>query len=362
MKMKQFQGQANHLFEPLVEKVMFNSDGRMWAGDCLLNSLSQGNQTNGLSFGIYSNEQLPEEGDVVLLEPSGKGTILYEKNVLDNALFITERCNSHCLICPQPPRENRENLIDLNLRILSLMDKDTKVLGITGGEPTLVWGGLINILSTCKVNFPNTEIQLLTNGRILKSYNKTEELKEAIGHSFIAGIPLYSDVDHIHDVHTGAKGSFWDTLEGIFNLERTGISLEIRIVITRLNYFRLQQWADFVYRTTPFARHIAFMGLEPIGYARENLAKVWIDPVEYSRELEKAVRSLDRRGMEVSIYNHQLCTLPESLWPFSRRSISGWKTVYLPQCNDCRVKVHCGGFFQSSIDCYSQGIQPLSSN
>lgn len=360
--MKQFQGQANQLFQSLVEKVLLNPDGRLWAGDCLIYSFSQGNQETGISFGFYSNERMPEDGDIILLEPSGQGTILFEKEVSDNVLFLTERCNSRCLICPQPPREDKENLIDLNLRILSLIDEDTKVMGITGGEPTLVWEGLMKILLTCKDDLPDTEIQLLTNGRILKSYEKTEELKANIGQAFIAGIPLYGDVDSLHDEQTGAKGSFWDTLEGIFNLERLEISLEIRTVINRLNYFRLSQWAEFIYRTSPFARHIALMGLEPIGYARENLAKIWVDPVEYSRELEKAVRFLDRRGMEVSIYNHQLCTLPESLWPFCRKSISGWKTIYLPQCGECQLKDQCGGFFHSAIDCHSQGIHPISSN
>jgi hypothetical protein len=53
-------------------------------------------------------------------------------------------------------------------------------------------------------------------------------------------------------------------------------------------------------------------------------------------------------GMNISIFNHQLCTLPKSVWHLSVKSISDWKNNYEPECDGCSVKDRCGGFFTTS--------------
>jgi hypothetical protein len=92
------------------------------------------------------------------------------------------------------------------------------------------------------------------------------------------------------------------------------------------------------------------MGLENMGYVRMNLDALWIDPAEYQTELCEAVEVLDQNRLAVSIYNHQLCLLDSSLWPFARKSIADWKTEYLECCQNCAVREDCGGlFFSASI-------------
>jgi hypothetical protein len=76
---------------------------------------------------------------------------------------------------------------------------------------------------------------------------------------------------------------------------------------------------------------------------------LWIDPWDYGRDLEAATLFLAERGMTVSVYNHQFCVVPESIWPYCRQSISDWKNEYLPVCNECGVQEQCGGFFTSSL-------------
>jgi len=39
--------------------------------------------------------------------------------------------------------------------------------------------------------------------------------------------------------------------------------------------------------------------------------------------------------MTVSIYNHQFCALKPSLWPFTKKSISDWKNLCFPECEQC---------------------------
>jgi hypothetical protein len=111
---------------------------------------------------------------------------------------------------------------------------------------------------------------------------------------------------------------------------------------------RLPQLAAFIYRRLPFVSHVALMGLEPMGFAKANRERLWIDPPDYQGELESAVFHLAQRGLRTSIYNLLLRVLDRALWPFARQSISDWKNAYAPECEGCAVRDHCAGFFASA--------------
>jgi His-Xaa-Ser system radical SAM maturase HxsC len=334
---------------------------------CKIISRGSGNNYTGLlsankdevSFQIKDNYFSFELGDIVLLEPSGQGTALYEVESKSNAVLITERCNYRCVMCPQPPKNDDSDNARLSIEIIELMGNDVEMLGITGGEPTVAWMDLIEVLGACRKYIPQAGIELLTNARVLKNYELTKELAEISNNSLTACVPIYSDVSQLHDEIVGVKGAFCEAVEGIYNLERLKIPVELRTVITRQNYTRLPNWAEFIYKTFPFACHVAIMGLEPIGLSRKNFSFVWVDTVDYMPMLEEAVKILHRRNMNVSIYNHQLCLLPKKLWRFSRKSISEWKNRYLQICDGCSVKDECGGFFESSVDIGIKGIKAI---
>ena len=109
-----------------------------------------------------------------------------------------------------------------------------------------------------------------------------------------------------------------------------------------------------------FVDHVALMGLEPIGFAKMNAARLWIDPLEYQAQLGEAAHTLARAGVTVSIYNHQLCVLDRGLWPFARQSISDWKNEYLPECVNCAARHQCGGFFSSGMSMHSAHIRAMA--
>ena len=102
------------------------------------------------------------------------------------------------------------------------------------------------------------------------------------------------------------------------------------------------------------------MGLENMGYVKKNWDLLWVDPLDYLDELESAVRHLFYRGLNVSIYNLQLCVLPQSLWPFARQSISDYKNIFLDACSQCGAQTQCGGLFLSSETRHSRGIHPIT--
>lgn len=316
--------------------------------------------SNNPTFEIGGDGYLLHDGDIILLETSGRGTVLYEAVAQSNALIVTEECNNFCIMCSQPPRKQNDSFLNVNEQIIGMIDASPDVLCLTGGEPTVVWDEFLRLVKTCKNRFHSTSIQLLTNARRLKNYTLAKELADAGHNNLYVCIPLYSDVESLHDEIVGSSGAFWDTLEGIYNLARLNVRLEIRTVIMKQNYERLLQWAEFIYHSMPFVSHVALMGLEPIGMAIKNIKKVWIDPLDYIKEITKAVRSFQRYGLDASIYNHQLCTIPKNIWNYCQKSISEWKRIYLPSCELCREKQSCGGLFHSGAKHHSKGIHPIT--
>lgn len=290
------------------------------------------------------------EGDVVSITRTGYIRTLYRVGSRHNVVFATDACNSYCLMCSQPPRRvDPRALVNEHLRLLSLIPDVPPELGITGGEPTLLKDGLIAIVAMCKARFPATSLHILSNGRLFYYGSFARRLAKVEHSDLMVGVPVYSDTDVEHDHIVQARGAFDQTMIGLQNLGRHGVPVEIRVVTHRLTADRLCDVANFVYRNLTFAAHVTFMGLEPVGFAIPNFDQLWIDPWDYRDELERAVLFLAARGVSVSIYNHQLCTVSPAVRTFCRQSISDWKNEFLPVCNDCALRGSCAGFFSSSM-------------
>lgn len=309
----------------------------------------------------YDDLSFISNGSVVAIDPNtGDTRSLYRPESYNNALFATVRCNSNCLMCSQPPRlSDDRDIVEEHLRLIELIKEPPEFLGITGGEPTLLGDGLPLILSRLKERFPNTHIQMLTNGR-LYAYEEFVSKVASIKHpQFVSAIPLYSDVALEHDYIVQAEHAFDQTVKGLYNAASHGLRIEIRIVLHKQTIPRLTKLAEFIYRNLPFAEHIALMGLENMGYTKMNWELLWIDPLDYADSLEETVRYLFYRRMNVSIYNLQLCVLPRALWSFARKSISDYKNIYLDECIPCKGRDRCGGLFKSSETRHSRGIKAI---
>lgn len=313
----------------------------------------------GLTHVLDSGQLQP--GDVVAITPAGQLSRQYRADSTQNFLLATERCNSNCLMCSQPPKDRDDTgyLLDLYRRVIPLIPPDCPELGLTGGEPTLLGEGFFELLRLCQQHLPRTELHCLTNGRSF-AWRAFAERLGALGlGQLVLGIPLYADHAPLHDYVVQARGAFDQTVRGLHELAAVGQRVEIRVVVHQLTVPRLGKLARFIYRNFPFAEHVTFMGLENTGYTPHNHAKLWLDPAEYAGELTEAVEFLALHRLHVSVYNHQLCVLPEGLWPFARRSISDWKNVYLPVCASCAVRAQCGGFFTSGSALPSAHIAPI---
>lgn len=284
----------------------------------------------------------------------------FDINSNDNALFVTAQCNNHCLMCCQPPLnvDDIDSLYERNLKLIHTAPKELKILGITGGEPTLLGERLVTLLKEIKEVLPNTTVQLLSNGRRFKDGSFTSKVVDAVGSDFFVGVPLHSDYEKDHNLIAGDDNAFEETMLGLYNLASRNVEIELRIVINALNYKRLPQIAEFVFKNLPFVSWVAFMSMERTGYSIKNQSKIWIEPKEYVMYLKKAVEILDDWKFDTAIYNIPLCLLPRSCWRMAKRSISDWKTKYIECCTKCSVKEQCCGLFGTSVKVY-EGIHPI---
>lgn len=323
--------------------------------------LSEGDRSTHPCAGAFDDLSHLAEGDIVLVDGvSGRVRTLFRRNSPHNALFITEQCNSNCLMCSQPPK-NDAGMLDLCHRVIDLLrDNPPARLGITGGEPTLFGEGFLRLIAHLKVDLPDTTITALTNGRTFSDASLVEAIA-AIGHGGLRfSIPLHADVPDVHDHIAQAKGAFYETLAGFYNLQACGIEAEARIVLHALSIPRLPQLAEFIWRKIPFVAQVAFMGLEQMGYVKKNWDLLWIDPIDYANTLRRAAEHLYRRGVDVSIYNLPLCVLPLTIWGLARQSISDHKQTLIGECVECSVRDHCPGFFTSGIERPSRAILAVS--
>lgn len=301
-----------------------------------------------------------DDGDVVAVDPNGFVRTLYRRASPHNFILVTDQCNSYCLMCSQPPKEIDDfDRLAEHFRLIDLIDPSTLELGLTGGEPTLFRDGFLELIRHCRDRLPATALHVLTNGRLFYYQQFAAKLGALAHPDLILGIPLYSDIDTRHDYIVQAPGAFEETVLGLQHLDRHGVRVEIRIVLHALSIPRLPQLTAFIARNFPFASHVALMGLEMFGLVHKHLGELWIDPADYQDQLVAASNILCEAGLNVSIYNHQLCVLDAAVWPLARKSISDWKNVYLPACNGCSAINDCGGFFQSGTRMHSAHIRAL---
>ena len=379
--MLQLHGQSPDTWrgEPFVARVTTNPDRPAVVRDkeVLLAGAEAAGRTNGfracLCSAPHSDSPAPstlrlpaeleylDDGDVVRVSPmAGDISVLYRKSSRSNTILLTERCNCNCIMCPQPPR----SVDDLGwaeswLQAIPLMDVETGELGISGGEPTLAPGLLLKAMRACKNYLPRTALHVLSNGRMFNYVSLCRDVAGLRHPDLMIGIPLYCDLAHMHDFIVQTQGAFDQTIRGLMNLARYAVPLELRIVVIRQNVNRLAAWARFVARNLPFVCHVALMGLEPMGYADVNFGALWPSPDSCRHQLREAVEVLSVAGMNVSIYNYPLCLLDRNLWPFARKSISDWKTEYLPVCDECEARAGCGGLFASAVKVCAEEIRPV---
>ena len=300
-----------------------------------------------------------EDGAIVRIED---GTLFITIRPSSNAqtLFFTSKCNHYCLMCSEPPQTaNDDYLISDNMKIIELLDKDIEVIGISGGEPTLLGDNFIKIVKKIREELPETTIRVLTNGRAYTNEKFVKELADVAGEYLVSEIPLYNAYYAKHDYIVQARNAFFETIEGFYNCAKHGLRTDVRIVISKQNYNDLDDLIYFIYKNIPFVEHIALMGLEYIGFAVNNIRDIHISPLEYKEQLKDAIKLSRKYSLNVSIYNLPLCLVHEDVRRYAQQSISDWKNEFSDVCDGCDVREQCSGMFTSTQPYFTHLLNPL---
>jgi len=303
-----------------------------------------------------------EDGAIVRIENE---TLFITVRPSSNAttLFFTSKCNHYCLMCSEPPKtENDDYLITDNMKIIELLDKDLEVIGISGGEPTLLGDNFIKIIKKIREELPETTIRVLTNGRAYSNEKFVKKLANTAGDYLISEIPLYHSYYAKHDYIVQSKNAFFETINGFYNCAKYGLRTDVRVVLSKQNYNNLEDLMYFIYKNIPFVEHIALMGLEYIGFAVNNLEDIHINPLVYKEEVKNAIHTCRKYSLNVSIYNLPLCLIDEKVRIYAQQSISDWKNEFSNTCNQCDMKKECSGMFTSTKPYFNHLLVPIKTN
>ena len=151
---------------------------------------------------------------------------------------ISFRCNNLCRFCAQGHK--RDMYPDRTAKTVEAELKKAYKNGVrgvvfTGGEPSMHPAILDFIKTAAKTGFKS--IQLQTNGRTLAYPDFCGKLVAA-GLTEI-GPSLHGAKAATHDRLTGSPGSFAQSVAGIANAVKTGLSVLTNTVITTDNYREL---------------------------------------------------------------------------------------------------------------------------
>lgn len=158
---------------------------------------------------------------------------------------LTLRCNLRCLHCynfdrsvPYPKQQASTELTpqEIVTAIDAIADLGGLYLYFTGGE-VLLHSHLTAFIKHARSH--HLRVGVKTNG-VLLTEPKVAALQDAGVELF--EISLYGASPPTHDAFTLATGSFEQTLAGIQNAVRSGVSVQINICLTRHNAHEIQRF------------------------------------------------------------------------------------------------------------------------
>lgn len=289
---------------------------------------------------------LPERGEIL---------VFYRETDQHHSIQLTNRCNSYCLMCSQPPtRQNDDWMAEEAIGIIKHIGVSPTVLGLSGGEPLLLGGRLREILDEIRLCHPSSRVDVLTNARLLADSKLSKQLLEGLETPVTWLVPLYGHADFLHDFVVQSPGAYEETVEGLLNLQSYGQPIQLRIVLIKPVLEVLIDLCSFIGKNLPFVKEVALMACEPIGFALANRELCEVDILDWHETLHGSASELTRHGIPFLFMNMPLCALPNSLHLYAHKSISDWKNVYAPDCDECAMRSDCSGFFAW----YAQGWAP----
>lgn len=258
---------------------------------------------------------------------------------------LTFRCNDNCISCINNTKvvsSSRDPPLDQIKEVIDNLDPQENYLGLSGGEPTLR-EEFFQILRYARNKYPDLYIFIVTNGRMFSYEDFTRKLADMELGRFRLGVTLYGPNREVHEAITRSKSSFKQTKEGINNLLRYDLPVEIRTIINRLNYKHLPELADFVQESYQGVDRFVFVNMKITGNAYKNRDAVLVKYKEVVPQVKRALNRFKNWEGEIRLYHFPLCIIPKSWWPLAK-GVTKEETrelAFADQCDECAVKEEC---------------------
>ena len=293
---------------------------------------------------LVDKKILIEDNEIVLIFP--KASVLkryFRPSASANTMLLTEECDQRCIMCSQPPKNKKYDDFDL-YKEATLLLPENSVMGITGGEPTLLKEPLFNFIKDVIRERPDLMFHILTNAQHFTRDDR-ETLLE-ISKNVFWGVPLYSHIEKTHDDIVSKDGAYTRLFESFNHLLSSGSQIELRTVLMKQNIFDLSSLGDLITNQLSWIEVWAIMQLEYIGYAKMNWDKIFHDHSTDFLRIKKALSIMKSQNINVALYNFPYCTVPREYRNIAKASISDWKNKFIDICDNCPKKDICSGFFE----------------
>lgn len=322
------------------------------------------NETYSIAESELTKWESLNEYDGISIENTGICYCFYDAVAGDPVIVTGLACNTNCIMCPvneqardHAPTSTAEDIIQQ----LQYFGTNIHHMTITGGEPTLMMMDLPKVIEAVHEHCPLADILILTNGRTFSVSAYADMFNNLLRKQDQIAIPIHGSTAELHDHITQAPGSFLQTVNGLRNLSHGVMQIEIRIVVSKLNYQDIDNIADVVLQL-PRVSLVNFIALEMCGNAIMNRDKVWIDYPLAAKSCETGIEKLVHAGIDVGLYNFPRCVVDRKYWSLCKDSISDYKIRFAPECDQCKVKPVCGGVFNSTLSTGCFKARPILEN
>lgn len=303
-----------------------------------------------------------KKDDVILIHTNGIVERIYDSADKTSDFMFTAHCNSNCIMCPMSEDSRKtpeEGYLEYILEKIDILPDDVAHICMTGGEPTMIREDFFLVVDKLRSKFQKTDFQLLTNGRSLSDWDFCKRVVDSLPRNTTIGVPLHAGTPRLYDKIAQVDNSYYQALNGIKNLLRLNQIVEVRVVVSKLNVDDMDNLAHVVIKEIPTVERVTFMGLEVMGNCLKNFDTVWMDYHDSFKMIENAIETLCDSGINTYIYNYPLCCVTPKYWLLSKQSITTHKIRYFDECDNCRLKAACGGFFISTKKFTNMKVNPI---
>jgi sulfatase maturation enzyme AslB (radical SAM superfamily) len=273
-----------------------------------------------------------------------------------HTIIVSTVCNEMCTFCNTD--EHAEHYYPTPESVYAKIDavakEDHQGIQFTGGEPTIhpeFW----NYLGYA--NKKNVFLSMQSNGVTAADISVAKRLASyGLKYAFI---PLHSPNRSNHDRITQLQGSFDKTVQGIQNLLKQGIAIDISFVCNLLNYHETEAFIDFCSKNLKGIGRVCLSFVSPNVRAWDNR---WIIPrmSDAAPYMKKAIDTGENVGIKIDIPDN--CGIPLCFLKGYESYSSVYRTKETPslrvdrtkpqQCSSGIWGVRCTGVWKRYIELY----------